>query len=192
MIFDNIKVLPDPAASTSYLTGIVDKYGQYTGRDWEDKIETDAELVSSVNKEKAWMQANPQDTSERSKYGGWSTGPKLAATGHFRTEKYNGKWTLVDPEGYIYFSTGLDILRFDDMKTWITGRENMFNPAPPANSHYQSINSAAVPPLGLTSGYTYNFYTANLEKKYGSSYSTQWANMTIDRMKNWGFTSLVV
>ena len=81
LIFDNIQVLPDPAASTDYLTGIIDKYGQYTGRDWADKIDTDAELVSSVAKEKAWMQANPQDTSQRSKYGGWSTGPKLAATG---------------------------------------------------------------------------------------------------------------
>ncbi len=190
IIIDNIDIEADPAASADYLTGIIDSYGQYSERDWETKIHNDAELKSSYQEELNWMAQNPQDTSERSKYGGWSAGPKLEATGHFRTEFYDGKWTLVDPEGYIYFSTGLDILRFDDMKTWISGRENMFQEVPTGGSHYASINSAASPPLGLMSGFTYNHYTANLETKYGSSYANSWQDMTIARMKNWGFTTL--
>ena len=189
MIVDNIKTINDPAKASGYLNGIVDPYGQYSGKDWKDKVHNDNELKATVNKEKSWMNNNKQDMSKRSKYGGWSAGPKLKATGYFRTEKYDGKWTLVDPEGYIYFATGLDILRFDDMNTWISGRENMFKNVP-KNSHYKPVGQVHTSPHGLTSGFTYNFYTANLEKKYGSSYATAWANQTYDRMKNWGFTTL--
>ena len=39
-----------------------------------------------------------------SKFGGW-TALKREATGFFRTEKIDGKWWLIDPEGYGFFST---------------------------------------------------------------------------------------
>lgn len=38
----------------------------------------------------------------RSEYGG-DTSRRLAATGFFRTEKVDGRWWLVDPQGYLYF-----------------------------------------------------------------------------------------
>ena len=189
MIIDNIKTIKDPAKESGYLNGIVDAYGQYSGRNWSNKIHNDNKLKATVNEEKTWMNNNKQDMSERSKYGGWSAGPKLEATGYFRTQKHAGKWTLVDPEGYIFFATGLDILRFEDMNTWISGRENMFKSVP-KNSHYKPVGQVHTSPHGLTSGFTYNFYTSNLEKKYGANYGTAWANQTYDRMKNWGFTTL--
>ena len=52
-------------------------------------------------------------SADRSKFGGWKDGPRLEATGYFRTEKVNGKWALVDPEGYLYFALGLANVRFD-------------------------------------------------------------------------------
>ncbi len=43
-------------------------------------------------------------------------------------------------------------------------------------------------------GETYSFYSANLERKYGEttprSYLDEWEEVTIQRMLNWGFTSL--
>ncbi len=42
-----------------------------------------------------------------SKYGGW-TGKHFEASGFFRTEKQDGVWWLVDPEGYAFFSVGLN------------------------------------------------------------------------------------
>lgn len=45
---------------------------------------------------------------ERSTYGGW-TGAKSAATGFFRIEEAcDGTWHIIDPEGYIYYSAGLN------------------------------------------------------------------------------------
>jgi len=42
-----------------------------------------------------------------SKFGGWAEGPRQRANGFFRTEKVNGKWWLVDPEGFFSSPTAL-------------------------------------------------------------------------------------
>jgi hypothetical protein len=41
-----------------------------------------------------------------STYGGWLDATKRKATGRFRTEKVDGKWWLIDPEGHLFFSVG--------------------------------------------------------------------------------------
>jgi agarase len=43
-------------------------------------------------------------------YGGW-TGQSLGATGNFRTEKVDGRWWLVTPDGHPFFSNGLNSIR---------------------------------------------------------------------------------
>jgi len=40
-------------------------------------------------------------------YGGLASGPRLRATGFFRTERVRGRWWLVDPEGRLFLSVGL-------------------------------------------------------------------------------------
>lgn len=47
------------------------------------------------------------NTATLGQYGG-TTDVQLSATGHFRTELYNGHWYMVDPEGYLYFGTGIN------------------------------------------------------------------------------------
>ena len=51
------------------------------------------------------LAALPEDSL--SKYGGW-TGKRFEASGFFRAEKQDGTWWLVDPEGYAFFSVGLN------------------------------------------------------------------------------------
>lgn len=41
------------------------------------------------------------------RFGGWADGPALKATGAFRTEKVDGRWWLVDPDGHLFFSLGV-------------------------------------------------------------------------------------
>ncbi|MGB0744439.1 MAG: hypothetical protein ACPGSB_07915 [Opitutales bacterium] len=43
----------------------------------------------------------PADGTMLSKYGGIK-GKQFSATGYFRTTKHNGRWWLVDPEGYLF------------------------------------------------------------------------------------------
>ncbi len=193
LIFDNIKVIPDPSSDLSYLDGLVDKYGQYTGIDWGGKVKSDQDLVNYKLQE-AQQLASSQPPLATSKYGGWLNGPKLEGTGHFRVTKHEGKWTLVDPEGYLFFSTGLDIARLPDMMTWISGRENMFEDVPakdgPLGDHYDYTTFVARAPLGQTEGWLFNHYAANLERKYGDDYKNEWRASSVARFKNWGFNSL--
>ena len=46
-------------------------------------------------------------TSELSEYGGWKNW-NLGATGYFRTQKVNGAWIIVDPQGYAFITVGLN------------------------------------------------------------------------------------
>ncbi len=84
----------------------IDTYGQYSKLDWDDKIRTDADLVKMRKKEDAWIAERGQMPKGWNKYGGWAAGPQLNATGHFRTEKHEGKWWFVDPEGRLFWSKG--------------------------------------------------------------------------------------
>ena len=110
MILDNIRIVESPPIADDYLVGIFDKYGQAAKLNFPDKVTSDEELKQLAKKE--LFELEEEGTmAERSKFGGWSKGPKLEATGYFRTEKIGGKWAMVDPEGYLFFSHGLANVR---------------------------------------------------------------------------------
>ncbi len=115
---DNIRLRPNPEMNKDFLVNIVDEFGQFTRADFANKIHSTEQLRDAANKEVAELKGKP--LAGRSQFHGWTDGPKLEATGYFRTEKVNGKWWLVDPEGYLYFSSGLDIIRLSNSST-ITG-----------------------------------------------------------------------
>lgn len=48
----------------------------------------------------------PVCVTNRNEFGGRLDGPKLKATGRFRVAHVNGKWSLVDPNGYLYRAWG--------------------------------------------------------------------------------------
>ena len=49
----------------------------------------------------------------------------MPATGHFRVEQQDGKWWMVDPEGRLFWSHGIDCVRAD-ASTPITDRRHWF------------------------------------------------------------------
>lgn len=234
VIIDNIRIQPNPPQDENFLVGLVDKFGQNAKQDYKGKIHSLSELHAARDAELAKLDGKPMPG--RSTFGGWLAGPKLNATGFFRTEKIDGKWMLVDPEGYPYFATGLDIIRLSNSST-MTGydydqskvvqraaddvtpedskglmavseqafetrylasetRAKMFKWLPTydhaLSNHYNYRRSAHSGPLKR--GEAYSFYSANLERKYGEtypgSYLDKWREVTVDRMLNWGFTSL--
>ncbi|GBL05303.1 beta-galactosidase [Glaciecola sp. KUL10] len=233
VVIHDISLRPNPAFDTQYLSNIVDQYGQNAKEDFKGKIHNDEALIIQRDKELASLKDELPD--HLSKWSGWKNGPKLNSTGYFRTEKVDGKWYLVDPDGYLYFATGIDIIRLSNSTT-LTGydfpqvifenaadngvtpedskglnrvdpkiantryvssgiRANMFNWLPdynePLGKHFGYRNGAHSGPI--KKGETYSFYSANLDRKYSSinpDYLAVWQDVTIDRMRNWGFSSL--
>ena len=229
LIFDNMRLIKNPPRNLAYLDNLTDKYGQRLQFDSSYSIHSDTELKNISQKELSLL--DNKLMADRSAFGGWKNGPKLKATGYFRTEKIDGIWSLVDPEGYLFFSTGIANVRMANTST-ITGidfdptlikqrakddltpedsiglnpvsaqakktafvaselRRNMFSWLPKYDDelakHYgyrRTVHQGA-----LEHGETYSFYQANLERKYGANYIETWKDVTVKRMRNWGFTS---
>ncbi|KDC54219.1 beta-galactosidase [Pseudoalteromonas sp. S3431] len=114
---DNLRFETIPDAKPDFLTNIVDKFGQSTQVNYPLKVSSEQQLRAIANKElNDLSKVTPR--ADRSKFGGWKQGPKLKATGFFRTEKVNGKWALVDPEGYLFFSSGIANARMANTTTF--------------------------------------------------------------------------
>jgi hypothetical protein len=170
----------------------IDTFGQYKHRDWPGKTHSVVELQSGLTRERALIQQDPGPAGW-DKYGGWADGPKLPATGFFRTEKHQGKWWLVDPEGRLFFSHGVDCVRMRDV-TPIEEREAWFDQFPgndPALGEFLVGGAFAL--KGHYAGRTvkcFSFGEANLKRKYGAGWRTDSAAFVHDRLRHWGLNTI--
>jgi len=182
--------LSDQAATQS-LDRLVDQFGQYTRADWPGKVHEERDLASQMNVERADLQAH-LGPAERDEWGGWTGAPKQKATGFFRTEQIDGRWWLVDPDGRLFLSAGIDVVAHN-APTVIEGRESMFTWLPDKNdplaAFYGRIDTGYIAGH-LYHGNTFNFYGANLARKYGTDYDTQFRDTAVSRLRSWGFNTI--
>lgn len=160
-----------PAPGLENFFPFVDTYGQYKHASWPGKIKDGADLAATRETELADLQANP-GPSGWSRYGGWKDGPRLKATGHFRTEKHGGKWWLVDPEGYLYWSHGVTGVGVGS-GTRVKPRAYFFEDLPTQHIRRNNID----------------FLAANLERKFGPDWKSAHLKISHHRLKSWGMNS---
>lgn len=190
LVIESIRLIAVQPATELY-DRIVDAFGQYTRADWPSKIHDETELKAAANTEAQQLAAAPV-LPDRDQYGGWAAGPNFPATGFFATRKINEKWWLVDPDGKLFFSTGICTVDDREWGTVVTGREQMFTWLPREDDSLARFFH----PLGrihngpVSRGRTYSFYAANLYRKYGNDYESLWEKTTIARFKSWGFNTL--
>lgn len=117
---------------------LVDAYGQSTRGQWPEKISNDEQLKSAASKEQrqlnTWLAE--RDKSSLDTFGGWSKGPAFKASGFFRTEKRDGRWYLVTPEGHPFYSLGVNTVSPQVNQTYVAGREYMFESCPSKASRW--------------------------------------------------------
>ncbi|MFH1882027.1 MAG: beta-galactosidase [Planctomycetota bacterium] len=171
----------------------IDDFGQYIHKDWPGKTHSLKEMIAQGKAEDKDIAAHPGPT-DRNKYGGWSAGPKLRATGFFRAEKYEGKWWLVDPQGRLFWSHGIDCVRSTNA-TPITDREHYYHNLPEADSRFAKFyGSGSWAPHGYYKDHspykTYDFSQANFLQKYGRDWENIFAEVTHRRLKSWGINTI--
>lgn len=181
-----------PTASVSDATPFfpfIDTFGQYRHKDWPGKVHSIAELKQRRDAEAKELAAKPSP-SQWDQYGGWAGGPKLNATGFFRTEKHDGKWWLVDPDGRLFFSQGVDCVRslhftpIDERATWFAdfpGDEfkQFLGKAYALKGHYAGRSPR-----------TFSFNAANLARKYGTEWESVYAELIHQRLRSWGLNTI--
>jgi hypothetical protein len=164
---------------------LVDEFGQWIPADWPGKAKSLNDLQKAWREEDTAMQPGNFNIS---KYGGF-LGTRVKATGFFRVEQINGKWWFVDPEGYLFFSTGSTGIGPRSEFSRVKGREYIFTLMPPAEEIFSSgqiANQSAT--NGIRSNYS--FFSWNLYRRFGTDWYQKWMDFTIRRMDYWGLNTI--
>ncbi len=185
-------VAPPPPVKPEQVFPLIDTFGQYTHRDWPGKVHSLAELQGRIGEEDNDLAAHP-GPANWDRWGGWQDGPTLAATGFFYPAKHEGKWWLVDPDGKLFFSQGIDCVRMMDA-TPITERERWFADFPGDQPEFQQFLSRRVFVLhGHYAGKSpdaFSFAGANLKRKYGEGWHEAALARAHSRLRSWGLNTV--
>lgn len=169
----------------------IDTFGQYRHKEWPGKIQSLTDLHQRREQEARELAAHPGPKGW-DKYGGWGAGPQLKATGFFRTEKVKGKWWLVDPDGHLFFSHGIDCVGAFD-STPIDERESWFADFPGNQPDLASFRSRGFALKGHYAGRSpecYSFLSANVARKYGPDWPKVYPQLTHQRLRSWGLNTI--
>ncbi len=181
-------------ADPEELFPMIDRFGQYKHRDWPGKTRDEADLRARIVQEDRDLADHPGPDGWN-RFGGWSEGPQLEATGHFRVVQREGTWWLVDPEGRLFWSHGITCVRATNGVTPITDREFYFADLPPEDSPLaQFYGWASWAPHGYYHGRgryrTYNFTASNLYRKYGEAWPEVYRERVHQRLRSWGLNTI--
>lgn len=172
MTLDDLEVTPQPLE----IKALVDEFGQWIPADWPGKAKSLADLKSRWAAEEKALNAR-KPAPGMTKYGGWKPGSQ-PAKGFFYAKKIDKRWWLVDPDGGLFFSMGMDCVRINGV-TPIAGREAVYAWKPPI----------AQEDRGRGDGF--DFYRENLKKRFGEErYEEKWKAQQDARLKAWGFNTI--
>ena len=158
-----------PILNAAKFLPFVDEFGQFKHAEWQGKVHSAADLTDARDREEKWLSSNADvPGSGYDRFGGWSEGPQVAASGRFRTEKMGGKWWLVDPDGRLFFSFGIVGVRPGE-PVRVSGREAWFEGFPPGVE-------------------TFDYASSNLRRKYGAD-TGDYARAH-RRMRAWGVNTI--
>ncbi|HEU5070259.1 MAG TPA: beta-galactosidase [Verrucomicrobiae bacterium] len=170
----------------------IDTFGQYKHRDWPGKTKSLADLTARREAEAQQLEQLPGPQAW-DRFGGAAAGPQLTASGFFRVEKRAGKWWLVDPDGHLFFSQGIDCVRAGGDFTPIEERADWFAEFSGDNPALASFFGNAYALHGHYQGRTvrcFSFGSANLRRKYGADWKKAFAGVAQQRLRSWGFNTI--
>jgi hypothetical protein len=183
------------AAEPSRLTRLVlpkgpllDELGQSALHDWPQKTRSTAELADRLNSQLA--QASGQRwPAGYSRWGGW-TGKKFDASGYFRTHHDGQRWWLVDPEGWAFWSAGVDCVR-PDIDSDIEGLEPALAWLPEQDGAYAAAHDMRDEVGSVMPHRMFNFLAANFIRVFGpDAWYARWAEITLGELRRIGFNSV--
>jgi hypothetical protein len=160
---------------------LLDEFGQSALLSWPGKTRNADELTNRIRMqfEGAGKQAWPENFS---RWGGWKTKKLGEGTGWFRTQQEGGRWWLADPDGYAFWSAGLDCVRVDT-DARIDGLESALKWMPQQPEYADAVRSQR--------GATVNFLAANMIRALGrDGWRDKWAQTALAEMKRLRFNTV--
>ena len=217
LLIERVGIQDDDQGYKAAYKDLIDAYGQSTRGNWPEKVANDEQLKAADTREqqqlKGWLAERGKQQLDG--YGGLLAGPAFEAKGFFRTEKRNGRWYLVTPEGNPFYSLGVNAVAADGGRTYVAGREGMFKALPGEGDALAAFygegnnddGNASSQGRHFKQGRWFDFYAANVQRTYGKPCppaaegqpancpplvldAARWQTHALDRLQAWGFNTV--
>jgi hypothetical protein len=171
---------------------LIDEFGQYKKKDWPGKVKNLEDLKYKLNE--AFNISETYGPEDWDDYGGWFKKELTPGTGYFNKIKAEGRWWLVDPLGYAFFSTGpVGVMLPNDCR--VNDLEKLIDWLPPRDDPvYGSMYEEMEPPFFSTEVrhkfIFFSFGEANLYKAFGSDWPQKWLKIIVGHLKTNGMNTL--
>ncbi len=163
---------------------LVDMLGQSRLHEWAGKSRTPEEVTERLRKQLA--EASSASLPDGfSRWGGWKD-LRFEATGFFRTHHDGRRWWLVDPDGYAFWSAGVDCVRVDTEAAY-DGLETALEWLPDPNGEYGEVYRTAAG----WSRRSINYLAANFIRAFGRErWYECWAQIALAHLRRFGFNTV--
>lgn len=171
---------------------IIDCFGQHKRKDWDGKVKNEADLEARLKKLADDKMAGFA-IGDWNQYGGWLKKKLGDGTGFFTTCKQDGKWWLVDPAGFAFFSVGPDctILRADCR---VDGLEPLLEWLPDENDPvYRDFFQNNPWPYHKKPRRTcqlFSFEKANLHRVFADGWYEKWQGIVKNSFNRYGLNTV--
>ncbi len=166
---------------------LVDEMGQYIPKQWKGKMPDVETMVAAIKAQAALPNAYP--FSNWTAWGGYADMKLTEGTGYFGKIKQDGRWYLVDPDGYAFFSAGPDcvVSRCDGR---VDGLESLLEYLPENDAELVETMERNWGEVPRTPGKMMSFERANLKRAFGESWYENWQTMVVSQLKNMGMNTV--
>lgn len=161
---------------------LLDEIGQSTLHNWDGKTKNLAALKTNLT-------ARLENTKHTfpnhfSKWGGSKAQKLDEGTGFFRVYNKSNRWWLVDPDGHLFWSMGIDSVRVDT-----SGNMHLLEDAlefiPPQDGAFSEIYSLQDNQLHI------NYLAANFIRTFGTKgWRDKWATIALDELRRLRFNTV--
>ncbi len=162
---------------------LLDELGQSRIREWPGKSRTAEEVTARLHEQLAAApeQRWPEDYS---RWGGWAR-RRLEGTGFFRTHHDGRRWWLIDPDGCLFWSAGVDCVRVDTEAAY-SGLEAALSWLPERQGDYGAVYEQRETPLPAI-----NYLATNLIRAFGpEAWYERWAEIALAELRRLGFNTV--
>ncbi len=165
---------------------LLDELGQSRLHDWPAKTTSTGELVARLQRQ---LTNAPAQTfpSTWSRWGGWLE-RQVEPTGFFRTHHDGERWWLVDPDGYLFWSSGLDCVRFG-IDSAYDGIASALSWLPEEGSAYDAAHTGEEG-LAREERGAFDYLRANFIRAFGDEAEVCWATIALSQLRAFGFNTV--
>lgn len=163
----------------------LDRFGQTRVLEWPAKLKSIEELTTALTTEAE--AAKNSTIPARNRFGGWKDGPKQTTTGFFHTQKIDGRWWLIDPEGALFWSHGANSVRLQANTPAHPPRLPLFEWLPEPGDPLHEI---ILQPQRGNRPVVANFLEGNVARALGDDYAAKARDLNHNRLRTWGINTL--